>query len=74
MFHFFSYYQGKLVFGVIIWLIICAVSCSDANKDIEKINEQYSSDYRKTKLRNAPTFGLIIAIIILCIAMILPVK
>lgn len=74
MFEMLSYYQGKLIFCVIIWLIVCCVSCYDTNKGVEEINDRNSSDYRKERLRTAPTFGLIVAIVVLIIALVLPLS
>lgn len=73
MFDILNFYQGKVLCGVIVWLIICAIQCHEANKEIEKINDANSSDFRKQRLQTAPFGGIVITIIVLIILLLLPI-
>ena len=74
MFEIINYYQGKLILGAIIALILCCVDASMANKEIDKINAKNSADYHIKPMHRAPFGFLIVVIIILVVALVLPLS
>ena len=59
----FDYYQGKILIGLIVWLIFCFAACLDVNKDIDKSG---------IKMHKAPAAMIIFAILIVLVALFPP--
>lgn len=74
MFKIMDYWQGKGIIAAIILLLFAWSQSYDANKYINKVNEENSSDYRKRKIETAPIVTLVISIIILVFCLILPMQ
>ena len=74
MFELMNYWQGKLLCAVITILIFSAIQSYEVNKRVNRINEANSDDYRKPHFPTAPFVSLIIAIIIISVAIIFPLR
>ena len=68
----FNYWQGKLILAAIIYLVFSCFDAKEANKGIDKINEQNLDNYHIKSMHRAPYASLICIIIILIIALVFP--
>jgi hypothetical protein len=74
LFEIFKYWQGKIVFGAVLFLLVCCVQCYEVNKQINRINEENAERYDIEKMKTAPYACLVFVVILLVVALIVPLS
>ena len=72
MFELFGYRNGYFVFVAIFLLLLSCVQSHEANKEINRINEENITNLNKKQLQTAPFVPLIISIFFLVLSLVLP--